>query len=227
MRRPGWGKLTSHLIPLAELYSPDSTARGHNFIESLRFISQSSSPHFNCCSWMKHHHSLTYMFSLSLVSKEDVRPWPRTKPSCSFPAPWCTDFIASLQSQCQERLMVQSSPIHELQLHQAWKNIPTLFYLFKPVNYLIERADWSLQFLWAHQRSRTQLSHVYWLGSFFFSFFQSPNFLDAWLPTRTPSFLWELGNFGEKIHTHTHTHIYIHTHIHVYISSNYVEKEAL
>lgn len=81
MRRPGWGKLTSHLIPWAELYSPDLIARGQNFVESQRFIPQPSSPHFNCCSWMKHHHGLSYMFSVSLVSKEDVRPWSRTKPS--------------------------------------------------------------------------------------------------------------------------------------------------
>ena len=117
MRRPGWGKLTSHLIPWAELYSPDLIARGQNFVESQCFIPQPSSPHFNCCSWMKHHHGLSYMFSVSLVSKEDVRPWSRTKPSYLFPASWYTDFTVNLQSQCQERLMVQSSPVHELQLH--------------------------------------------------------------------------------------------------------------
>lgn len=45
------------------------------------------------------------MFSLSLVSHEDVRPWLRTKPSHLFLAPRHTDCIPNLQGKCQENLM--------------------------------------------------------------------------------------------------------------------------
>ena len=159
------------------------------------------------------------MFSLSLVSQEDVRPWSRTKPSHLFLAPWHTDCIPNLQSKSQENLMVQSPPIHELWLHQAWKDIPTLPYLFKPFNYLTERAEWSLQFLWVHQRNRIHFFHVYWLGSFFFSFFQSPNFLYAWFPA--PFFVRVREFWRERkkrnIYIYIYIYIYIHTHTHIQI----------
>lgn len=76
---------------------------------------------------------------------------------------------------------------------------PPLPDLFKPSKYFVERADWSLLFLWTHQRNRTHFFNVYWLESFFFSFIQFSYFVHAQSPPLVSIFL-ELGNFGVKQH---------------------------